>query len=299
MSTQSKLIFGPMRLPFLILTPACVLVGISTAVFSKAELSIFNILLVFIGALAAHISVNALNEYYDFKSGLDFHTQPTPFSGGSKTLPHNPEKANIAFFIGIISLLMVIIIGIYFLFLRGVLLLPIGLLGVIIIVIYTTLITKNPVLCLIAPGAGFGTLMVMGTHFVLTGSYSWTSFFASLVPFFLVSNLLLLNQFPDVEADKIVGRKHIPILLGRNFSAKIYSLFLVCSYISVVLGYLFGFLPLASFLIFLTMPLSFFAITGSIKHADNILKLVPILGINVVINILMPILLAIGLFIGN
>ena len=291
-------IFGSMRIPFLILTPACVLLGIASAVWTQNELKILNIIIVFIGALASHISVNTLNEYYDFKSKLDFYTQPTPFSGGSKTLPNNPEKANIALLIGIISLFIVIIIGTYFIYLKRLLLLPIGLLGIVIIVTYTNWITKNPIICLIAPGLGFGILMVMGTYFALTGSYSWTSFFASLVPFFLVNNLLLLNQFPDVEADKIVGRKHLPILLGRNFSAKIYSLFLILVYISVILGYLFGFLPITSFLIFLTIPLSYLSIIGTIKNADNIPKLVPILGINVIITISIPILLAIGLFIG-
>jgi 1,4-dihydroxy-2-naphthoate octaprenyltransferase len=291
-------ILGPIRIPFLILTPACVLLGIASAVWTQNKLKILNIIIVFIGALASHISVNTLNEYYDFKSKLDFYTQPTPFSGGSKTLPNNPEKANIALLIGIISLFIVIIIGTYFIYLKRLLLLPIGLLGIVIIVTYTNWITKNPIICLIAPGLGFGILMVMGTHFALTGSYSWTSFFASLVPFFLVNNLLLLNQFPDVEADKIVGRKHLPILLGRNFSAKIYSLFLILVYISVILGYLFGFLPITSFLIFLTIPLSYLSIIGTIKNADNIPKLVPILGINVIITISIPILLAIGLFIG-
>jgi len=45
---------------------------------------------------------------------------------------------------------------------------------------------------------------------------------ASLVPFFLVSDLLLLNQFPDAAADERVGRKHIPILIGRRASSFIH-----------------------------------------------------------------------------
>ena len=98
----------------------------------------------------------------------------------------------------------------YFVFTVGILLLPLGLLGIALIVFYTQWITKRPIICLVAPGLAFGPLMVLGTHFVLTGSYSWTAFAASLVPGFLVSDLLLLNQFPDVEADKTVGRKYLP-----------------------------------------------------------------------------------------
>ncbi len=220
-----------MRLPFLILTPACVMLGAGTAAWSGSELNLYYLALTFVGAVAAHISVNALNEYDDCKSGLDFNTQRTPFSGGSGTLPQSPDKAHVALITGLFSLVVTAIVGVYFLYVRGLWLLPVGLVGLVIIVVYTKWITKNAVLCLIAPGLGFGPLMVMGTDFVLTGCYSWTSFVASLVPFFLVSNLLLLNQFPDVEADKGVGRHHFPIAIGREASVRLYVC-IPCRYVS-------------------------------------------------------------------
>ena len=52
----------------------------------------------------AHTSVNALNEYQDFKSGLDLITVKTPFSGGTKSLPENPQKAHLALITGLVSL---------------------------------------------------------------------------------------------------------------------------------------------------------------------------------------------------
>jgi len=223
--TQSAAIFGPMRLPFLILTPACVLLGASTAAWTGHELNLLNLALVLIGAVSTHISVNALNEYDDFKSGLDLKTEPTPFSGGSKALPDNPHKAHIGLITGLITFVTAVLIGIYFIYIRGFWLLPLGAFGLIIVAAYTRWITKNSFLCLIAPGLGFGPLMVMGTDFVLTGSYSSAAFVASMVPFFLVSDLLLLNQFPDVTADKGVGRKHLPIAIGRKASVKVYGFF--------------------------------------------------------------------------
>ena len=78
-----KTILGPMRLPFLILTPACVFLGVATAYRTNGSVDLFNVLLALLGALAAHISVNSFNEYSDFKSGLDEKTSRTPFSGGS------------------------------------------------------------------------------------------------------------------------------------------------------------------------------------------------------------------------
>ena len=294
---SGKLILGPMRVPFLILTPACVLLGIATAVHSGVQINPLQILLVLIGAVCTHISVNALNEYDDFKSGLDSQTQRTPFSGGSGTLPENPGMAKSALITALVTLGIVAITGIYFSWVRGIALLPLGLLGMVVIVAYTPWLTRIPLLCLIAPGLGFGPLMVMGTHFALTGEYSLTAFLASLIPFFLVSNLLLLNQFPDVEADKTVGRRHYPILLGRQISSYIFSTFLILTYVAIAVGVALTILPLGSLLGLLTLILAIPLLRGSISHANDIQLLVPLLGKNVMVNLLTPLLVAIGIFI--
>lgn len=291
-------IFGIIRLPFLVLAPACVLVGIGTAYWQTHHVNWLHIVLVLIGAVSAHICVNAFNEYFDFKSGLDRATERTPFSGGSGTLPSHPEMERLALLISTLSLLITSAIGIYFVWLRGWQLLPLGALGLILLVTYTIWWVKNPVLSLIAPGLGFGILMVMGTHFALTGSYGWTPFIASLVPTFLVSDLLLLNQFPDVEADRSVGRKHYPVLIGRKSSAILYGVFLLMANLAVVLGVLLNLLPITTLIALVTTFFAYRTYQEVRKHADNIPALIPSLGMNVLINISMPVLLAVGLLIG-
>jgi 1,4-dihydroxy-2-naphthoate octaprenyltransferase len=287
-----------MRIPFLILTPACVAVGVGTAYWQTHEISWLQILLVLFGALASHICVNSFNEYFDFTSGLDAKTQRTPFSGGSGTLPTHPEIVKNTLYLAIASFAIATIIGLYFVWLRGILLLPLGAIGLFLLVTYTIWWVYNPILCLIAPGLGFGTLMVMGTHFSLTGSYSWISFVASLVPTFLVSNLLLLNQFPDVDADKSAGRRHFPITIGRQASVTLYGVLLLLAYLSVVVGVIIGLLPRFSLLSLLTVIFAWKAYQGAYQNAENIPALIPSMGLNVVINLTTPILLAVGLFIG-
>lgn len=298
MIKEPKYLLGPMRVPFLILTPACVLLGFGTAIWRTHEVNILYLVLALIGAVCAHISVNALNEYFDFRSGLDFKTERTPFSGGSGTLPEKPDMARSALKTGLITFAITGMIGLYFVYIRGLLLLPLGILGLIIIFTYTIWITRYPILCLIAPGLGFGTFMVMGTDFVLTGQYSWTAFIASLVPFFLVSNLLLLNQFPDAEADQSIGRKHFPILVGRQTSSLIYGLFLLLAYLSIIFGVHLGYLPKISLIGLATIVIAVPAFVGASRHAEDIKKLTPYMGLNVIINIATPVLVATGLFIG-
>ncbi len=293
-----KFLLDPMRLPFLILTPACVVLGLSTAIWTTGQVNWFHFVLVLIGAVSAHISVNAFNEYFDFKSGLDAKTQRTPFSGGSGRLQQSPELEKPALIMAWVFLALTASVGIYFVFKVGTGLIPLGVFGLVIIYFYTEWITRYPFFCLIAPGLGFGPLMVMGTDFVLTGQYSWTALIASLVPFFLVSNLLLLNQFPDVEADQAIGRKHYPIQIGKVKSSRIYLAFLLLPFLAIAVGVVFNLFPLSSLIGFLGLILVIPIFKGVVSHAENTEKLIPVLGQNVLINLVTPVLVAIGLFIG-
>lgn len=287
-----------MRVPFLLLTPACVFLGVSTALLTTRVISPLHAALAFVGALSAHVSVNAFNEYFDFRSGLDYKTKPTPFSGGSGTLPEKPDLAGQALATALTALIMTGIIGIFFLLVWGWLLLPLGVLGLLTIYLYTGWLTKNPYLCLIAPGLGFGPLMVMGTYFALTGSYSWTAFIASLVPFFLVSDLLLLNQFPDVKADTQVGRRHLPILVGTKSSSLIYGIFLLMAYLTIIFGVAFQDWPRWSLIGLATAVLAAPTFLGAYRFGEDTEKLIPYMGLNVIVVLLTPVLVAVGMLVG-
>lgn len=292
-----RAITGPMRLPFLLLTPSCVVLGAGVSYWKIHQIDIPLFVLILLGAVCAHISVNAFNEYFDWKSGLDHKTLKTPFSGGSGTLPDDPSAVPYALVTAWVSFFVTLGLGIYFVWLKGWLLIPLGIAGMLSLILYTIWFTKNPFLCLITPGLGFGIFMVMGTEFVLSGMYSWAGFFASLTPFFLVNDLLLLNQFPDVEPDRSTGRRHIPVMYGIRTASIIYGIFLVLSYFSIITGVLFGFLPWASLIGLLTLPLGLKAFLGAYRYGDNVKRLLPYMGMNVIINLATPALVGVGLFI--
>jgi len=292
-----KYLLGPMRPPFLVLGPACMLVGLGSAYLQTGHINWLYFVLALIAGVSAHISVNAFNEYSDYKTGVDDRTQRTPFSGGSGTLQAHPELAKSTLAMAVITLAMTGLIGLYFMYVWNWTALPIGIIGLVLLYAYTAWIVYQPVLCLIAPGLGFGPLMVLSTHFALTGTFSWLALIASLVPFFLVSNLLFLNQFPDVEADRSAGRKHFPILLGRTTSAYIYIAFLIAAYMVVVVGVFFRVLPPFSLLALLTIVFSVQIVRNLLANSENVPALIPAMGQNVIVNLLTPVLLAIGLFI--
>ncbi len=293
-----KALLGTIRAPFLVLTPACVAVGLGTAWAQTGAIDWLNAALVLAGALLAHVCVNAFNEYFDFRSGLDARTTRTPFSGGSGTLQARPEMGRATLLLSCTALLAVAAIGAYFILQRGWMLAPLVVAGLVLLVTYTLWWVYNPLACLLAPGIGFGVLMVMGTHFSLTGTYTLTAFVASLVPTFLVSDLLLLNQFPDVKADRSVGRRTFPVTAGPRASSVLYGVFLLLNYLAIIAGVALGLLPVFCLLALLTVFLAVPAWRGARRHAEDIPTLVPSMGLNVIITIATPTLLAAGLFIG-
>jgi len=238
-----------------------------------------------------------LNDYFDYTSGLDLKTQPTPFSGGSGILPRGLMSSQNALILGLAALGLTVAVGIFFWAVRGWGILPLGIVGILLVVFYSPWVTKHPILCLIAPGLGFGPLMVMGTHFVLTGGYDGVALVASLVPGFLVSNLLLLNQFPDVEADATVNRRHIPIIFGRGPSAWLYAALAVGAYLVVALAWVLGYFPAWALISLITLPLALMTVKGVIQKADQVDQLIPYLGKNVIYTLATPLLLGIGFMI--
>ncbi|GJM05101.1 MAG: hypothetical protein DHS20C09_10920 [marine bacterium B5-7] len=290
-----KILLQTIRVPFLLLTPICIFLGISTAYAILPSIDLTTILKIFFGAIAAHISVNTLNEYDDFKSGLDLITKKTPFSGGSGALPANPEMAKSVFVLGLVSLSVTIIIGVNFVLEHGMEIMPIGLAGVVLIVAYTKWINRSPLLCLIAPGLGFGTFMVVGTNNILTGGYTALVWIVSLVPFLLVNNLLLLNQYPDIEADSTVGRKTFPIAFGIKNSNFVYAVFMLTAYSLIIYFIYREYISSLGVIALIPMTCSIYSLFGAIKFGTEIGAHPQYLATNVAAALSTPLLLGIAI----
>jgi 1,4-dihydroxy-2-naphthoate octaprenyltransferase len=292
-------VLGVVRPPFLVLTPVSVFLGAAAGPAVGLSIDWTAAMFAILGALAAHVSVNALNEYGDFRSGLDFLTRRTPFSGGSGALMAHPELAPLARHIGLAAFVVTGGAGVLLLWRTGWGLLPFGLLGMVLVLSYTGPISRNRFLCLIAPGLGFGPLMVVGTCYAVTGELSGTALTASLVPFFLVNNLLLLNQFPDVDADRTVGRQNFPIKAGLSASLRVYGLFALLAYATLVVGWFLGVLPSAVLPALLTSVLAaqvYIGVGEQIRAREGESPdLARYLGLNVAVTLVTPALLALGL----
>jgi len=249
-------------------------------------------LLAFVGLLLCHISVNVLNDYFDYRSGIDLEVKRTPFSGGSGILPAALLKPRQVFWFGLVSFLLAVPIGVYFVIARGWLLLPLLLIAAVCTLLYTPYLTKLgwPEW---APGVGLGALPVLGIYFVQTTAYTLPAVVACIPSGILVHNLLLLNEFPDVEADRKAGRKTLPIVMGKAKAGIVYSVLTILVYLWIIGGVVAGQMPAFSLLALLTLPLAIKAIQGALKPQEMD-RLVPAMANNVLVVLLTQLLLGIG-----
>ena len=296
-----KGVIAIIRVPFLILALILGILGTSVAWYeSRLFSSVFHpgyAILAIVGLLIAHAAVNIFNDYFDAKSGLDYKTSRTPFSGGSGATPDGLMTISQDLWLGIICFILLIPIGAFFVWEKGLMLLPLLLAAALLIILYTPVILKMgyPEW---SPGLGLGILPVMGAYYVHTGAYTCSAFIASVPSYLLVHNLLLLNEFPDVEADKTVNRRTLPIVIGKKKAAYVFSVFVVLVYVWIVWGVLSRNMPVFTLLTLLTLPIAISVIRGAFRY-DDMEQFLPVMSKNVQLILSVQALIAVGYILGG
>jgi len=286
------------RPQFLLLSVVLAFLGASMAWFDfPGKFNWGTAILAGFGLILTHISVNTLNDYMDYRSGVDLKTNRTPFSGGSGMLPAGIMKPKQVLWLGTGSLLAAAAIGIYFVITTGWQLLPLLVVAGLCIVLYTPMILKTPAPEWVA-GLGLGTLPILGTYFVQTGTFTLSAIIASIPSGILVYNLLLLNEFPDVEADKVAHRKTLPITSGLKKAGIVYTLTTILMFVWVIGAVIAGVMPVFALFGLLTALFAFKAIRGALR-ADDLGKLVPGMANNVLVVLVTQLLLGVGYILGR
>jgi 1,4-dihydroxy-2-naphthoate octaprenyltransferase len=279
------------RPQFLIISVLQIFLGTSVAWYD-GYFSLLYCLLALIGLLLVHISVNMLNDYFDYKSGIDLEARRTPFSGGSGVLSAGLLTPSSVGRFALVCFLLAIPIGVYFVIVRGWLLVPILIAGALSVLLYTTHLTKWR-LGEIACGLGLGTLPILGAYFVQSGTYTWEAVIAAIPSGILLYNALLINEFPDVEADEKAGRKNLPIVMGKRKASLLYSMLIIAMFVWIAVWSIAGFMPIFALLGLLTLPLGVKAIKGA-RSYDEESKLSTALGAHLMVMLGTQALLAVG-----
>jgi len=281
------------RAPFLILAVFLTLIGLAFAYHVAPRegegFNIFHAFLLIIGIVSSHISVNLFNEYSDFRTKIDYHTRRSPFNGGSGMLTQNRTTPRQVLIASILTLVIAFSIGLYFTFVSHWFILVLTIIGGITIVSYTEGLARV-YLGEIFAGLALGSLVIIGTYIAMTASpgtpvaelVPLNVILISIPPGLLTSLLLFINEFPDVEADKMGGRRHLVIALGLRNAGYLYAFGIFLTFGTILVLPLTGLASPWLFVALLPLPLGIKSSIAAIRHGDDLSKIIPALGTNVV-----------------
>jgi 1,4-dihydroxy-2-naphthoate octaprenyltransferase len=280
------------RIRFLLASAIAAANGMAVAVWKYGVFDFSYAILTFAGVLCLHASVDLLNDYWDYKRGIDKITKRTKFSGGTGVLPENLLEPKMVYRIGIVFLIIGSLLGMYFVDIRGVTILIILGFAILAIYFYSTTIVN------VGLGEVFvmikGTMVVLGSFYVQVGIIEPTAIYVGVIIGLLSACVLFVNSFPDYEADRSSGRRTLVIVLGKQRAAKIISLPIIAPYVLITVGIFLGYTRLFSLICLLSTPYVF-KISKYIGQHEYLEKFIPAMAATVKYARITGILLAISL----
>ncbi len=207
-------------------------------------------------ALLIQIGTNFANDYFDFVKGADTEERVGFERATASGLISAKQMQHAA----LSTMALALFTGLYLVYIGGWPILVIGIFSIICGVAYTG--GPYP---LGYNGLGdvfvflfFGIIAVMGTYYVNTLEWTWTSFYCSLPVGALSTNILVVNNLRDVKQDRKAGKKTLGVLFG---STALRWEYIIMGSISVLVPFvLFSFTKFNSWILLplLTLPAGIF-----------------------------------------
>ena len=266
------------RPAFLSVTLFAALIGIGTAYYGGTPIAMWPAIVTVVFALVAHAGINVLNDYYDDINGTDrFNAERVfPFTGGGRFIQNGVLTLRETAIFGALLMLTVIFGGLWLARISGLGLLLIGACGMFIGWAYSA-----PPLKLNSRGigevcvwSGFA-LIVIGADYVQRRGFSTLPVIASVCYALLVTNILYINQFPDLKADALAGKRHWVVRLGPQRARWGYFVFAVAGYAWLLGAVVVGVLPSPALIALLPVVLSCKAGLVLLDHAARPPQLEP------------------------
>jgi 1,4-dihydroxy-2-naphthoate octaprenyltransferase len=211
-----------------------VFVGSSLAV-QEGKFNIRASVIALLCSILIQIGTNFTNDLYDFYKGADDGERKGPLRVLTAGLV-TPGKMKFAIFL---VFGLTFLMGLYLVYLQGYVIFIIGVLSILAGLAYTA----GP-FPLAYNGLGdifvfifFGLFGTAGTYYLHSGCFTIPSIIASIPVGALITNILVVNNYRDIDEDRKVGKNTLAVLLGRNFARYQYFSLLLISFIAPFILY--------------------------------------------------------------
>jgi len=265
--------FRVIRVRFLLASVVAVSAGLALSWWHGIQIDIWYAIMTMAGVIALHSSVDLLNDYWDYKRGIDTQTQRTKMSGGTGVLPEGLLEPTQVYRAGIIFLIIGGLIGSYFVVIDGIIIGLILTFAVLSIYFYSTKIVDSGLAEVFVTVKG--TMIVLGTYFIQSLEINIAAIIAGIFVGVLSSLVLFITSFPDYDADKAKGRKTLVIFLGKQKATTMFWIFPIIAYSVLISGILYEIFPLYCLISLVMIPLIIKAGLSLKQNFDDIQGLVP------------------------
>ena len=243
-----------------------VMVGSALAIYHGIFFPAYSIVALLCSILI-QIGTNFTNDLYDYLKGTDTAERKGPLRVlASGLISVNEMKWGI-----FLVFFTAFLLGLYLVYSVGLTILWIGIFSIVAGLAYTA----GP-FPLAYNGLGdlfvfifFGIVGTVGTYYLHAQQFTSLAFLISLPVGALITNILIVNNYRDIEEDKTAGKNTLAVLLGREFSRYEYIfLILVSFFIPFLLHFKYDFniwifLPYITLPIAITLVKMIYALTGT------------------------------------
>ncbi len=205
-----------------------------------------------LGGVLLHSGTNIVNEIYDVRKGIDTITSPR----ASHALLKARLTERQAFVAAFVAFALAVVVGVYLIALRGPAIVGLGLAGVLGGYFYTAPPFEYKYRALGVPLVFvlMGPLMVVGTFFAVTGTWSATALAASVPVGLLVAAILDGNEWRDINEDSRAGISTLSARIGRVRAHYFYVALVLGAYMALGLTVAIGWLPPQTLIAIVSLP---------------------------------------------
>jgi 1,4-dihydroxy-2-naphthoate octaprenyltransferase len=227
-----------------------VLVGTSWGFNVSGNFDFFIFMLALLATVCVHAGANVLNDVGDDSGGTDRCNKNRiyPYSGGSRFIQTGIMEAAEMAYLGIGLLAIAATAGLILLLAKGLPILLFGLCGVVLASLYSLGPLRLSAIGLgeTAVAVAFGILPVTGSAWLQSGVINADVLLFSVPISAWATAIILINEVPDIDADRATGKRTLPVRLGLVGTANLYIGVQVFAVAAVTLLTIMGLLPLAS-----------------------------------------------------
>ncbi|UZW12803.1 prenyltransferase [Clostridium pasteurianum] len=196
-----------------------VILGSIYSFYAFKKFNILYFILLIFAMILIQSSTNMINDYFDFKRGAD-----NGKSGNEKALISGEITLKQVLFIIVIYELIASIIGIFIASQTSYYILLVAVVGGIVSILYAfgpLPISYTPIGEIVS-GATMGIGITTTVIYIHSDVFTLNTVLVAVPTALFIGTILLSNNLSDLEEDRLVGRKTLPIIIGVKNAEKLW-----------------------------------------------------------------------------